>query len=128
MVKPSLRSSNFSTPRPFLLAMAVLVGAAGAVGAGRLVYSRVGKQPDGSFIVATEQRIEPGAIPFIGRPIDMAEHPSGAVAVLDHSSVIMISKDGMSVTPLWHSAGFRGAVWSPDGKRLFVSMSMGYVQ
>ena len=93
----------------------------------------VGKQTDGSFLVSTEQRIEPGAIAFNGRPIDMALHPTRPLlAVLNQSSVVLISpRLGVlpdSTVELKRGAGFRGALWSPDGNHLFVSMADGYVQ
>jgi DNA-binding beta-propeller fold protein YncE len=110
------------------LLSAILVCAAITYAAQQRGTLRLGKQPDGSFIVSTEQRIEPGSLPFFGRPIDMALHPSGTLAVLDHHSIVLISRERMSVFPLHHAAGFRGAVWSPDGKRLYVSMAAGYVQ
>ena len=93
---------------------------------------RVGKQTDGSFIVSTEQRIEPGAIAFNGRPIDMARHPTiNILAVLSHRQVFLVTREGMiadSGVYLRHGAGFRGIAWSPDGKRLFVSTAFGYIQ
>jgi DNA-binding beta-propeller fold protein YncE len=111
------------------LLTAILVCAGITYGAQQRGYLRLGRQPDGSFIVSTVQRIEPGSIPFFGRPIDMALHPSGVMAVLDHHSVVLISQNRiLSVFPLRHSAGFRGTLWSPDGKRLYVSMAEGYVQ
>ena len=96
-----------------------------------LLYT-VGKQPDGSFIVSTEQRVEPGSIAFTGRPIDMALHPSGAfLAVLNQRSVLLVAPEGViadSSFLLRQNAGFRGAIWSRDGKRLFVSVAGGFVQ
>jgi DNA-binding beta-propeller fold protein YncE len=108
---------------------AVLVGLA-AVPASRMV--RVGPQSDGGFVVATGQRIEPGTIAFSGRPIDLALHPSGAFyAVLNQRSVFLADNktvmDG-SQTATVAGASFRGCLWSPDGARLFVSLSNGLVQ
>lgn len=112
---------------------AVLLACAGLTYADqRVAYIQLGRQPDGSFLVSTEQRIEPGAIAFNGRPIDMALHPSGAfLAVLNQRSVLLVAPDGViagSSVLLHTGAGFRGAVWSPDGRRLFVSTAAGYVQ
>ena len=36
----------------------------------------MGRQPDGSFLVSSGQRIEGGSIAFNGRPIDLAVHPT----------------------------------------------------
>ena len=46
---------------------------------------KMGPQPDGTFIVATGQRVEPGTIAFAGRPIDIALHPGGQFAAVLHS-------------------------------------------
>lgn len=96
-------------------------------------YVRVGKQLDGSFIVSTEQRIEPGSVAFDGRPIDMALHPSKPlIAVLNQTSVLLLSpRTGVipdATVELKRGAGFRGAIWSPDGNHLFVSLADGWVQ
>ena len=114
---------------------ACLAGASLLVIAGATVAARqsarihIGKQPDGSFLVSTQQRIEPGAIAFPGRPIDMALSPEGAVlAVLNHRKVLFISRTGTLSVNLDAGAGFRGVVWHPSGKRLFVSTAGGFVQ
>ena len=41
----------------------------------RYVGVWMGRQPDGSFLVSTGQRIEAGSIAFTGRPIDLALTP-----------------------------------------------------
>src|SRR5437016_3588346 len=96
------------------------------VAASRMVVLRMGRQPDDGFIVSTGQRIEPGAIAFDGRPVDLALHPSGAFfAVLNQRNVFLATKEGViagSAAALEHGAGYRGALWTPDGKRLFVSV------
>ena len=47
----------------------------------------MGRQPDGSFLVSTGQRIEGGSIAFTGRPIDLALHPKRDLfAVLNKSA------------------------------------------
>ena len=43
---------------------------------GAMADVRMGRQPDGSFLVSTGQRIEGGSIAFTGRPIDLAMHPT----------------------------------------------------
>ncbi len=94
---------------------------------------RMGRQPDGSFVVSTGQRIEGGSIAFSGRPSDLALHPTGEFfAVLNKSSVLLIDprKDqpDSEIKLVAANAGFRGLAWSPDGIRLFASTDKGYVQ
>ena len=130
-----------TTPRPrraagkrrILTLFTILLGVAALASAHRQRTDlRLGRQVDGSFIVSTEQRIEPGAIAFDGRPIDMALHPTRLLlAVLNHRSVLLISPAGVvrdSNVNLRHGAGYRGILWSPDGARLFVSQADGIVQ
>ncbi|MDB5348802.1 MAG: phosphoesterase [Planctomycetota bacterium] len=96
------------------------------------VSVRMGKQPDGSYLVSSGQRIEGGSIAFDGRPIDLAMHPSGRFfAVLNKSRVFLADADGVlkgSTTSLGADAGFHGLAWSPDGNRLFASTSIGHLQ
>ena len=92
----------------------------------------LGKQGDGAFIVSSVQRIEPGAIAFDGRPTDIARHPSGAFyAVLGQNRVFLGDKNGIwedSSAKLNDGAGFHGLCWTPDGTRLFASISNGDLQ
>jgi sugar lactone lactonase YvrE len=92
----------------------------------------LGRQPDGAFLVATGQRIEPGTIAFAGRPMDIALHPGGAFfAVLNQRSVFLATKEGVlpgTLLPTQAGASYRGCQWSPDGARLFVSLSNGTLQ
>jgi DNA-binding beta-propeller fold protein YncE len=115
----------------------LLVLAALVVGMARLAPIRMGRQPDGRFMVSSGQRIEGGSIAFKGRPIDLAVHPrDGIFAVLNRSEVLLFDVSGARVgrrASLFSidgetTAGFRGLVWSPDGSRLFASTSRGYVQ
>ncbi len=110
------------------------VGLLLAVGMARLATVRMGKQPDGSFLVSSGQRVEGGSIAFDGRPIDLAMHPSGRFyAVLNKSSVFLGSaldvrpRKAVALGPKTN-AGFRGLAWSPDGTRLFASTDKGHVQ
>lgn len=131
----SARRRRFTAGRrSALVLLSVLLGMAALASAHRQRSElHVGRQADGSFLVSTEQRIDPGAVAFDGRPIDMALHPTKPLlAVLNQSSVMLISPKG-GVLPdaavqLRRGAGFRGALWSPDGSRLFVSMADGWVQ
>ena len=61
----------------------------------RLATVRMGRQPDGSFLVSSGQRIEGGSIAFRGRPIDLALHPRDEVfAVLNKAEVFLATSDG----------------------------------
>ena len=94
----------------------------------------MGRQPDGSFLVSSGQRIEAGSIAFTGRPIDLALHPREDVfAVLNKTEVFLATADGVregTSVALGDdtSAGFRGLVWSPQGTELFASTDRGHVQ
>lgn len=132
--------------RKLILAAALLAAAAGAgLAAAKINSLQVGKQSDGAFIVSTEQRIEPGALAFDGRPTDMAMHPSGELcAILDlkkyrdargeHACVTLLDRNGEiadSEARLSAGVDFRGITWSPDGSKLYASVSgddRGYVQ
>src|ERR1051326_6812887 len=109
-----------------------LVCGAVAFAAGSLTSVRLGKQADGSFVVSSGQRVEPGAIAFDGRPIDLALHPAGELlAGLNPRSVFLATRAGVgtgSTVELVDGAGYRGAVWTPDGTRLLVSVSNGAIQ
>ena len=115
----------------FISAAALLVGGVSLAGVA-LKTATMGKQADGGFIVSTGRRIEPAALSFDGRPIDMALHPSGEFfAVLGQASVFLADRTGVianSEIKLDAGAGFRGAVWTPDGTKLYVSVSNGFVQ
>lgn len=92
----------------------------------------VGKQPDGSFLVATGQRIESDTISFDGRPIDLAMHPSGKFfAVLKNGSVFLCTTTGIipgSDVKTAAGPAYHGCIWSHDGSKLFVSLASGSVQ
>ena len=76
----------------------------------------MGRQPDGSFLVSTGQRIEAGSIAFTGRPIDLALHPTKDLfAILKKDSVLLATANGVikgTEVALGASAGFRGLVCS----------------
>ncbi len=98
-------------------------------GARTLANVRMGKQPDGTFVVATGQRIVAPAMRFKGRPSDLALRPQGDVfAVLNHTEVFLARPGGIvegSAVKLGAEAGFRGIVWTPDGKRLIATTADG---
>ncbi|MFO0959430.1 MAG: bifunctional YncE family protein/alkaline phosphatase family protein [Isosphaeraceae bacterium] len=103
-----------------------------AAGMARMAPLKMGKQPDGSFIVSTGQRVEAGAIAVAGPPIEQARHPSGAFyAVLNKSAVMLGDASGIrpgSSVPLGSGAGFRGLAWAPHGNRLYASTEKGQVR
>jgi DNA-binding beta-propeller fold protein YncE len=90
---------------------------------------QMGKQPDGTYIVATGQHIGAPAIRFKGRPSDLVLRPQGDLfAVLNKSSVFLCRTDGViqgTEVPLGTDAGFRGLAWTPDGKRLLATTADG---
>src|SRR5438105_6872747 len=108
--------------RPIILTLVFLI--LSALSATALFRARlhVGRQCDGSFIVATAQRVMPGAIVFNGRPIDIALHPSDALfAVLNQAEVFLATRAGVireSRAPLWGRSSYRGCVWNSSGQRL----------
>jgi DNA-binding beta-propeller fold protein YncE len=108
----------------------VIVLAAIGVSAREIVnVLKLGRQADGGFIVSSGQRIPGGAIAFTGRPIDLVRHPvQDLFAVLNQKNVFLLDRNGVieeSRVALSKkaTAGFRGLIWSPDGKMLFASMS-----
>ena len=117
-----------------LILTAVLLFALCAAGlaAVQAVRERVGLRKDRSATVSTLQRIEPATIAFDGRPTDIAMHPSGQFfAVLNQKSVFLATAEGLipgASAPLHDGAGFHGLAWSPDGARLYASVSDGYVE
>jgi DNA-binding beta-propeller fold protein YncE len=119
---------------PKFVLPAVLLFGAGAIGltAMQLTRERLGLQKDRSAIVSTLQRIEPASIAFDGRPTDIALHPSGKFfAVLNQKSVFLATGEGViagASAPLHDGAGFHGLAWSPDGTRLYASVSDGYIE
>ena len=120
---PTIRDLRTTVKLPRLAALALfallVILLAGTARQG-IVW--MGKQPDGGFLVSSGQRIEPGSIPFDGRPIDIAKHPSDEVfAVLNKSEVFLLDSKGVragsNVKLDKANAGFRGIAWTPDGKR-----------
>ncbi len=116
-----------------LLGLGFVLFALTSAAATRLQTDRLGKQPDGSYMVSTGQRIIGGDIAFAGRPLDLAMHPSGDfLAVLNQNEVFLVNSKGIlkksrvSLGREVHTS-FRGLAWTPDGKRLFASTHKGHV-
>src|SRR3954463_11345640 len=118
--------------RSLMVGLAVLLLMIGAAWTARRSGVWMGRQPDGSFLVSSGQRVEAGSIAFTGRPIDLALHPTrGLFAVLNKGSVLLATTRGVvagSEASLGASAGFRGLVWTPDGRRLLASTEPGHIQ
>ena len=116
---------------------------AGTVAANRARITLMGRQPDGNFMVSSGQEIEPGTVPFDGRPADFALHPSqDLLAVMTNREVFIATRKGVvartnSPLPSGSGAGYRGIIWTgdrrganwtPDGMRFVVSTDQGSLQ
>ncbi len=92
---------------------------------------RMGKQPDGSFMLSSGQRIQPGTLAFDGRPVSIALHPSGRFfAVLGQNAVFLARSSGImdgTKVALDSGAGFNGLAWNADGSQLYASVSNGTI-
>jgi DNA-binding beta-propeller fold protein YncE len=93
---------------------------------------RVGIQPEGGYVVATGQRLLPGAVKFDQRLSDLAPNPKhDVVAVMQKNRVSLMTAAGQvsgSEIALGGDSGFHGMAWTPDGSRLFVSTETGHIQ
>jgi DNA-binding beta-propeller fold protein YncE len=118
--------------RAWIVSLGILLLVMASAGMRRWSGVWMGRQPDGSFLVSTGQRIEAGSIAFTGRPIDLALHPTKDMfAVLNKQSVFLATAKGVlpgTEVGLISSAGFRGLVWTPDGKYLLASTAVGHIQ
>ncbi|HWD38978.1 MAG TPA: YncE family protein, partial [Fimbriimonas sp.] len=93
---------------------------------------KMGRQPDGTFIVSSGQHIVPGTFWFSGRPGDIALHPSGKFFAVTERNVVFLCRpdEGIianSSVPIGAEPGFRGLEWTPDGKRLIASTAAGWL-
>ena len=95
----------------------------------------VGPQDDGTFVVATTQRIDPAGttIQFPGRPTDLAISPDQKLlAVKNKNDLIIIDVSTKSIQqklPL--NAGghtFAGISWSADGKKVWITDTRGFLR
>jgi len=85
----------------------------------------IGQQPDGSFLVPTNQTLTPaGKIQRIekARPKDLAVSPDGkVVAIVGQNKVSLYNTAGDAITTLTAPSGPMGIAWSPDSQSLFVA-------
>lgn len=123
--------------KPTLRTVLWILGGGLAIGAWSLsplspLKKIVGPQPDGTFIVSTGQRIMAGTIAFPQRLSEIALHPFDNVCAVVAKNKVFLIKDGQIVpgsdVPLGSSAGFHGAVWTPDGKRFYSTTEEGHLQ
>ncbi len=129
---------NFAKIGLFLILLSLTAFAGGAA---KLLIARMGKQPDGSFLVSSGQRIEGDGLAFSGRPSDIALHPDENVfAVLSQKEVFISTPTGIvarSHCSLGEaSAGFHGVLWThdhrgsdwwPKAMRFVASTDQGYL-
>ncbi len=95
----------------------------------------VGPQEDGTYVVATTQRIDPAGttIQFPGRPTDLALNPEQTLlAVKNKSDLVFMdvaSRSILQVLPL-ASGGhtFTGIKWSADGRKVWTTDTRGYLR
>ena len=97
---------------------------------------QVGRRPDGTVVLPTNQVIAPAGkqVEFRGRPMDVALRPDGkTAAVLNgaHQAVIVIDLASSSVKQEFDAAGasasFGGIVYSADGSTLYASQASGRI-
>jgi YVTN family beta-propeller protein len=117
------------------LALAAIVGIAGAASAGETYH--VGLQPDGSFVLPTDQIIRPAgrAITFDGRPTALAIRPDGRTAALLRTSGgwfpyggpilvvdLVTGRIKQEFVPYESADGsFTGIAYSANGSKLYAS-------
>src|SRR6266545_133595 len=91
----------------------------------------LGQQPDGSFLVPTNQSVTPvGKLHQMPHewPKDLALSPDGKLlAVLAQNYVVLFSRDGTEVARVSLTAGPLGLAWMPDSSTLFASGDNGEV-
>src|SRR5437764_12269994 len=91
-------SGRVGMRRPLVTGL-LAAGLLAAVTAGAVTFvptAKLGRQPDGSFLVSSGQRIVAGTVAFDGRPIDLAAHPSGRFfVVLNKTGVFLADRSGV---------------------------------
>ena len=95
----------------------------------------VGPQDDGTYIVATTQRIDPAGenVTFPGRPVDLALNPDESILAVKNM------KDIVFMDPMTHEIiqalkipkggnTFTGIVWSDQGQRVWTTDTKGQLR
>ena len=95
----------------------------------------VGPQDDGTFVVATTQRIDPAGttIQFPGRPTDLVLNPDQTLlAVKNKNDLVLMDVATKSIrqTLALNSGGhtFAGIEWSEDGKKVWMTDTRGHLR
>jgi YVTN family beta-propeller protein len=109
-------------------ALLTVLGIAGIAAATRPLVSTalLGRQPDGSFLLANSQLIRPWGTQtfFKGRPVDLAFDPAKRLlAVLSGREVLLLEAASGSVLDRVEAktTSYAGVAFSPDGKQLWAS-------
>ena len=91
----------------------------------------IGKQPDGSFVVSTNQRLTPvGKLTTFeySRPKDLSLAPGGKyVALLNTNKLVVLDEQGDLKSELKLGGAPLGVVWSPDARQVFASNGGGKI-
>ncbi len=95
----------------------------------------VGPQGDGTFIVATNQRIDPAGdqVMFYGRPVELALSPDGAtVAVKNRNDVVFIDAAAHTIDATLKvpdgGNSYAGIAWSSDGANVWTTDTEGFLR
>jgi YVTN family beta-propeller protein len=95
----------------------------------------VGPQGDGTYIVATNQRIDAAGdqVLFPGRPFELALSPDGAtIAVKNRTDVVFIDADAHTIDAILKlmdgGNSYAGIAWSPDGATVWTTDTEGFLR
>src|SRR5437764_347135 len=114
----------------FLLVEVIVIGTS-AMGRRADDRQTPGLQPDGSYVVTTNQSVTPiGTLQKIegARPKDLAISPDGQyVAVLCTNSVQLFGIDGTPIRKLPVQPGPLGIAWAPDSSTIYTSGAGGSI-
>lgn len=95
----------------------------------------VGPQDDGTYVVATTQRIDPAGttIQFPGRPTDLALNPDETLLAVKNKSDLVFfdvaSRSILQTLPLDQGGNtFSGIQWSDDGGKVWTTDTRGFLR
>ncbi|MCB0685931.1 MAG: hypothetical protein KDC53_05385, partial [Saprospiraceae bacterium] len=101
----------------------------------RFEQAMVGPQEDGTYIVATTQKIDPAGktVQFPGRPMDLAISPDQSQLVIKNKSDLVFmdlaTQSIIQILPLISGGHtFAGIDWSEDGKKVWTTDTRGYLR